>query len=167
MIIGYNDDFFYFRIVKKNGSVSNFRIPEIYTDFKEKNTISNSIDYQCEILLQSNILLDICNEFKAFKEETLIIQTDRTSVAFKIKDPLVYAETILENKKTNDFYISNKNNLNLEFKVKYFLNIGTIVKKININECLLQIGQNLPLSLVFSISSESSFQFYLAPLLTN
>ncbi|KAK5578170.1 hypothetical protein RB653_003123 [Dictyostelium firmibasis] len=165
ILLGYNEDKMIIRVIKSNGSISNYNIPEVYTDIKEKYEINDNIDYQCEVLMPSTLLSEICNELKSFKDLNLKIQVDRNNLFFKIDDSIINADIVLENKKTKEFFLICKKKISVEFKNKYFLKINNIAKKINIKECFLQIGENLPLIIVFSISSVSTFQFYLAPIL--
>eukprot|EP01132_Coremiostelium_polycephalum_P002120 gene2120-2610_t len=44
--------------------------------------------------------------------------------------------------------------------------MGKVVKKLGINECLIQFGGDLPIGFIFDIQpSNSSYQLYLAPII--
>ncbi|EAL68935.1 proliferating cell nuclear antigen family protein [Dictyostelium discoideum AX4] len=163
--MGYDEDVMFIRVIKSNGTISNFKVPEVCVDIKEKYEISENDEYQCEVLMPSNLLSDICNELKSYKDLNLKIQVNKNNLLFKIDDSIINADIVLENKKTKEFYLICKKNFSIEFKNKYFLKINNIVKKINIKECFLQMNEKYPLIIIFSICSVSSFQFYLAPIL--
>ncbi|KAN0036454.1 hypothetical protein ACTFIV_001749 [Dictyostelium citrinum] len=163
--MGYDEDVMLFRVIKSNGTVSNFKLPEVYVDIKEKYEISENVEYQCEVLMPSNLLSDICNELKSYKDLNLTIQVDKNNLYFKIEDSIINALIVLEKNKTKEFYLICKKSFSIDFKNKYFLKINNIVKKINIKECFIQMNEKYPLIIVFSISSVSTFQFYLAPIL--
>ncbi|KAM9964453.1 hypothetical protein ACTFIW_004217 [Dictyostelium discoideum] len=165
ILMGYDEDVMFIRVIKSNGTISNFKVPEVCVDIKEKYEISENIEYQCEVLMPSNLLSDICNELKPYKDLNLKIQVNKNNLFFKIDDSIINADIVLENKKTREFYLICKKNFSIEFKNKYFLKINNIVKKINIEECFLQMNEKCPLIIIFSICSVSSFQFYLAPIL--
>ncbi|EFA78658.1 proliferating cell nuclear antigen family protein [Heterostelium album PN500] len=70
----------------------------------------------------------------------------------KASDKLVKSSITLYNNKTKDFFIIGKSVFDIEFKNSYFLKLDKVLKKLSVKECLLQFGQDLPLSMILYVN---------------
>ncbi|KAF2069150.1 hypothetical protein CYY_009528 [Polysphondylium violaceum] len=166
----HKNDYLEIQFHKTKGYKSIYKVPEITMEIKEKIG-APLFEYPCEVLINSITLADICKELKTFQDKRLNISVNSNTITFEVSDGLIENRITIDKDKTNGVEIINKIDFQVEFKNSYFLKMDKTIKELSIKECLLQIGPNLPLGIIFSCfnnnnnDSSSSFQFYLAPVI--
>jgi len=121
-------------------------------------------DYPCEVLVPTHVLIEVCQELKGFGESVKLCITE-DKMHFEASDEMVSAQISLQDREITGFGILCTEAHTQLFKCTYFIKMGKAAKLTQAPECLLQIGPDSPLSLLFQLGGIGTIQFFLAPLI--
>jgi len=154
------------KIIVHKGGVearsSSYRIAQIILD-QDKVMIPDR-EYPCEALIPTSLLVEICQELKGVGD-TLKLSIAERHLSLYASDEVMKLDMTIKDRQVAGFGILCSSPYAQKFKCAYFIKMGKAAKITHAPECILQIGPDSPLSLIFQLENMGHLQFFLAPLI--